>query len=59
MNKLNETDHITMDILKPDTVYNACFQGKWYANNTLIDCFNLNGLYRRDCRLVRTYMEGE
>lgn len=58
MDKLNATHQIGVFNLKPDTVYHICFQSKWHKEKTIIDGFSLDGLYRRECRLLRTYMNG-
>lgn len=59
MNKLNETGQKFISNLKADTVYHVCYQSKWYKQNTTLNPFSLDGLYRRECGLLRTYMEGE
>lgn len=59
MDKLNETDELIFDNLLPDTVYQVCLQSQWYPPNTSMVCFETNGLYRRNCQLLRTYTESK
>jgi hypothetical protein len=59
MGRLNETGQKIINELSPDTVHHVCYQSKWYKPNTTLDEFSFDGLYRRECGLLRTYMAGK
>ena len=55
MYRLNETDSALVYGLNPDTVYQVCSYNKWHKETPTIPTFNNDGLYRHECRLLRTY----